>query len=576
MHRRRVEERRVAGLFLFAPDALRALEGRRRTRLLRSPSLLLECLAALALALVLADLRVGDAASASHLVLVLDGSASMGGAGRGETTAAEAARRAAEEAIDDLPGGGRATVVVTGARPEVVAGPRATPGAARDAVRAWRPSRPDHDPAPALDLGLQLAGPPATLLFATDRLDREAPARYRVVALGGARGNAAIVGVRRARGSGTDRVHADVAAFAESPLVTTVTVADARGTVLAERRTTLEPGRTAHLSLDVPASDDVLEIRLSPDALALDDRALLLPEPSPAVGVEVALDAETARAAEIERALAAVGGVRSARGADARLRFSTAPAASEEGFSGVEVLFDATAEHDPWVGPFRLERHPALRGVRLDGVVWDAYRIDPPGAPLVAAGERTLLSEERTADGVRFHLNLEPRRSNLPRSPDWPILVGNLVSIARTTLPGPERRNVRVGGEIAFRAPSTRDRLDGWTLVAPSGARRTSSGVGSVSFEAAEPGVHRLLGPDGAEVARYAVQFVDPAESDLSVRSSGGRAPDPAFGEATSDAAEAGARDDAPAARVLALLLVGLLVADWAVLGGRRARRGKP
>ena len=52
--RRRLQERRVAGLFLFLGDRLVADAGRTRTRLLQTPSLWLECLAAAALALWLA------------------------------------------------------------------------------------------------------------------------------------------------------------------------------------------------------------------------------------------------------------------------------------------------------------------------------------------------------------------------------------------------------------------------------------------------------------------------------------------------------------------------------------------
>ena len=76
LFRRQLRERSVAGLFLFAPELLVASAGRQRTRLLRTASLWLECVAATALGLWLGGLSFGGS-EAVHLVVVLDDSASM-------------------------------------------------------------------------------------------------------------------------------------------------------------------------------------------------------------------------------------------------------------------------------------------------------------------------------------------------------------------------------------------------------------------------------------------------------------------------------------------------------------------
>ncbi|MBL9077743.1 MAG: BatA domain-containing protein, partial [Planctomycetes bacterium] len=70
LFRRRLPERRVAGLFLWHGDRLVTTAGRTRTRLLRTPSLWLELLAAVVLAAWLAGLSFGGA-RARHLVVVL-------------------------------------------------------------------------------------------------------------------------------------------------------------------------------------------------------------------------------------------------------------------------------------------------------------------------------------------------------------------------------------------------------------------------------------------------------------------------------------------------------------------------
>jgi hypothetical protein len=400
------------------------------------------------------------------------------------------------------------------------------------------------------------------------------------VAVGAAHDNAAIVGARRVRSGNTERVFVDVRAFASGALRTRVEVRarageGGAGAVLGSNEVAVDPDRTAHLSLEVAAGDAPLEVALSPDAFAADDAAVLLPEPSPSVPVEVALAAAAADALELDRALEAAGGTRRAGStAEARLRFSAQP---EEGFPGTQVLLAAPSgegESDAWVGPFLVERDPLTRGLTLEGVVWTAGRTDPPGAPLVVAGERTLVSVEAGARGTRVWLNLDPERSNLPRSPDWPILVANLVEAARAALPGASARNLRTGQEVVWRGVRADESLS-LALLSPRGRRRPASGLGEVTWRPEEPGVHALVDENGREVARFAVQFVDPAESDLRVRVRADEPPEVPAGPASAAGGAAVTRGRGRTeAAVLGLLLLLALAADWWALARRSGPRG--
>ena len=82
---------------------------------------------------------------------------------------------------------------------------------------------------------------------------------------------------------------------------------------------------------------------------------------------------------------------------------------------------------------------------------------DLPGVALVSAGEQALLSEETEGGRTTIHCNLDALRSNLPASPDWPILLTNLVALVRDHLPGPPEVNVRIGEEVALRFDGTPD-----------------------------------------------------------------------------------------------------------------------
>jgi len=119
----------------------------------------------------------------------------------------------------------------------------------------------------------------------------------------------------------------------------------------------------------------------------------------------------------------------------------------------------AKGEPRDFIGPFVLEkRHPLLLGMTLDGVVWAGAMPLAAGAvrPLVSAGDQVLIgmpaltaARTRTEPEILFNLDLD--RTNLIRSPDWPILISNLIEMRRQSLPGPERWNYRVGEWVRVR-----------------------------------------------------------------------------------------------------------------------------
>ena len=81
LYHRRFPPRLIAGLHLWGEEVRQPTAGRKRERLPITPSLLLELLAALLLTLILAEPRFGDLGEVTHLIAVLDNSASMGATG---------------------------------------------------------------------------------------------------------------------------------------------------------------------------------------------------------------------------------------------------------------------------------------------------------------------------------------------------------------------------------------------------------------------------------------------------------------------------------------------------------------
>ena len=91
-------------------------------------------------------------------------------------------------------------------------------------------------------------------------------------------------------------------------------------------------------------------------------------------------------------------------------------------------------------------------GVTLDGIVWGGVgTLDQDLTPIVSAGKRFLLALDQRTSARTYLLNIDLSRSNLQDSPDWPILISNLVELRRDNLPGLRRWNYRLQDEIRFR-----------------------------------------------------------------------------------------------------------------------------
>jgi hypothetical protein len=568
LYRRRLRERRVAGLFLFGADDLIADAGRVRTRLLRSPSLWCEITAALLLSALLAGLSWGDDARRAHVVLVLDDSASMQALDGNEDGAARARRAAAEIAAE----AGRdalATVVVTGERPELLFGPRGAATLVADALGAWVPRKPRHDPSRALALALEIAGPADRVVLVTDEPTAAVPPRVETRGVGVATINDALLDVRRLRRSATEEtVLADVGAFGGGPRRTTVRLLSgedaATAVVLGEESIELTPGKIARATFRGPRSNEAWRVVLPPDALRIDDEAPLLPEPRRPVRFADLLPSETSALLRLGRALGALDDVeRAPVPADADLVFAAAPGRVEGGRTEV-VVRPAGETRSDWIGPFLFDRrHPITSGLSLQGVVWSAGDDAVAGSPLVSAGDAVLLAEERASDGVRLLLNLDASRSNLPQAPDWPVLIANLADRVRRTLPGAVAINVRVGEEMTWRRRGAAVDAASYRLTTPDGRALEGRGIGVLGFVGDRPGVYRLHQAEN-EIGRFAVRFADARESDLSSLSSR-RAPAATPPRAEDDAPgeRGGGRDER---RLLGLLLLVAVVADWIFL----------
>ncbi len=468
LYHRRYPPLFVAGLHLWGVETHTTTAGRTRERLPITPSLICELLAALILSLVLADPRWGDVGKVVHLVVVLDNSASMSSRppGLDEKSFRDAAVIELDRRVQRLPRGSVITLLRTGRRPEMLAGPAVSWEEAKPQLNDWHPALPKHDFQPTWDLAAQLAAETGQLLFLTDVVPDgkvAVPQLMEIVSVGRALENVSISAARWDFDSRTAKGRIFIRLTNHGQRAANVRVAGAVGEQSIFQQTiSLAAGVAAPLEVEVPGGLGRLNIRTETigDGLPLDDRIELIEPKVRTLHVAVALPKDSPALKAVQRVLRGVPDVSLSDVESAEMIIAPAQPAPP---SRRELWWLGIGPFDPsdtarkaatdLIGPYILEKqNPLLDGLTLSGVVWGGVQpLKLDVAPIITAGQHPLLSRLNGTRTTAYLLNLDFARTNLAESPDWPILLSNLMELRRDNLPGLRRWNYRLNEEIRFR-----------------------------------------------------------------------------------------------------------------------------
>lgn len=546
--RRKQPPRVVSALFLWRTPDQRAEAGPRFERFSREVSLALETLALIAAALFLADARCGETARRTHVVIVVDGSLSML-ATKGGRSAADAARDAVAELVK-AEGASVLTIIETGPKPRLLAGPQLDVARALSALEAWKPAQPSHDPSPAFSLAKELSTVPKQRVhFFTDGPVGEVtlPPEVHGRSVGARLENLGFLSVQRRDEAGVATVTVRVANDSDATKEVEVRFS-AKDGAKQSQAVSIASGATALVRVGMK-TDAPIEVTLPDDALVEDGRLTLPPAPTPTLGVSLLEGLDANALATVTRALRVMDNL----ALDSKTPELTIGAPD----STAKVRLGAKGTPTSFVGPFFAQKtHPLLDDVQLGGVVWTAGE-NPPGQPLLSAGAVVLMSEDD--DGV-VHLNLDVGRSNVQRSVAWPVFWGNVVRRARTSKEGFPRKLVHIGEDVAVVTSAGAN----WALEGPQGAARPVLGVGTLSVPPlSPPGPWRLL-RDGKPFDTVEVLALDAHESDLRTRG-------PWSVDAARSDALASLSSERPRAWAWLVVVLALMLADYWLTARRRA-----
>jgi hypothetical protein len=550
LYRRQAKPRQVSATFLWESIGSPKGSGRTRQPLHQSPSFWLELLAVLLITLVLAGPQ-GCAGRAEHRVVVLDDSASM-------QASHEEAREALQDSLKGLRARDTVSVVLSGPSPRMLVGPQALREEAKSAMDRWEPAAPDHSLGMAVDLGLQLSDGGAVTLISDHFAPDAWPEEVGLISVGKPANNIGLTHASRVRGAkNEDLVFVVLRSFSGSQTTGTLSLWEGEQQLWSQGISLASEQSVEH-NLPIPHSTGLVRLELSAtkgNALAGDDEAWLAPLPPRTLGVHLALPPEQARALGLDP--------EGKRWADLlqdavvvspeRAHLILGPAGLSLGPKAWSIEIPAAGESQALLGPFLLDKeHPLTRGMNLEGVLWSVPSgSTATGASLISAGQSTLLSQ----DERRIQVHIDPAKSTLSRSPDWPIFLLNAAELRRASLPGLSQSSTHVGQELLWRnaAPGS------WILTDPNGQSRalpeqTDLDIGGLY----RPGVWTLQ-RDQDPASLIAVNALDPLESELR-----------ALGDGKRDAAvPAGAAQDhgvkVSETAILVLLLLVFALDWWAL-----------
>ncbi len=579
----------VGGAHLWGLETRVTTAGRRKDRVPVTLSLILELLAALLLTLALSEPRIGDTDEVAHVIAVLDDSASMLAHAPGEPSARDFAAAELERRGAAGGRGTRFTLIRSGPQPMLLGQRGMTGDEAAAALRAWEPRAPRHEFDAAWDEAAQVAEGSGRFLFLTDTVPdavERLPQQLELIALGRPLENAAISAARWTFDSSSGRglVYFRVSNMGSSPVEVSI-VGRAQDAVIFETSIPAAAGTDQPLEFAVPGGIGQMSVDISSegDGLATDNQVVLIEPSVRTVTVAVALPEDTTARGDVQRVLAALPDVQYGPVETAHLLIGPASALPESrddlwwlGIGPVETEGTSPAAPVTLSGPYILDKqHPLLEGVTLDGVIWSgAEPLRTAVIPLATCDRMPLLAQLAGTDATAYVLNIDLPSSNLTRTPDWPILLANLVELRRNALPGLQRWNYRTLETVRLLSPMPREGAGDLLLYTPSGRSRPLIRDRREMVEIAgldEPGVYEVREQGGATTL-FAVNFFDPVESDLLTLSSGRRTPPERY-EPTR------LRVDDPYSWLIALavlLVLGAILSNWFVMRGRSpAERGR-
>jgi len=402
-------------------------------------------------------------------------------------------------------------------------------------LQNWRCGAPVAELEGAITFAFELGGPRARALVVTDHAPQQdlSDSRLQWWSFGSSQPNFAFVNAARTLRDDEDRVLLEIANLSLSSGSTTLSVESVEsnnpqsslqfGSLQFGRNPqsiALGAGETRRILLTLKPGAPALRARLSDDALLVDNEVTLLAESSRNVRVDLRARDAAVRAL-VEKAVASSPNASLSANKAELVITDESDAKTEDADAPDAWTLQIVSEKDAasFLGPFVIDRsHPLSEGLSLGGVVWGGGKARQLiGTPVVNAGDVPLLTDVERAGVHELRLRLRPDLSTLQETPNWPILIWNLINWRAQVAPGLRQKNLRLGADAAL---TVEPGVESVSVVDPRRVtRQLPARDKAVLIRADVAGVYEI----GAKQNRYsfAANALQREESDLTRASSG-------------------------------------------------------
>ncbi len=550
----------VSTFFLLPFPPADSVRGRAWHRLRHSPSLWMQLLCAVLLAVLLADPRVVREDSFQRIVVVLDDSLSM------RAVQAELWNELAPR-LNRKASGVAATewLFLTSTTPSSRMYSGGDLRRAAMEVDTWLPSSGVHDPGRALNDALSLVQSPGSVVFVTDRPRTELPAGVHVLSIGRPLENIGFLGAQTMRNAeGIWSWRALVRNYGTGVATTSWWVEDEHGRGSTAQPLRLEPGQASVLEGVFPAEADHLALRVADDAFPWDN-FLPLVRPAPKM-LRSSVQTHPAHRAEIEKLLGVIEGMVPARAGEL-VEFAvyslSASRPLESNIPSILLLDEqstgaAAAPVSP--GPLVADHHPWTAGLSFQGLLVEtpseSFPVEDGDQVVVYLGSRPLIFLR----GNGLWVNFDPARSNAFRHPGFLLLLKRHMEHVRDDRVAPYRANFHTGQILGLRA----DALGGEVVMeSASGSQRHPAPQAAILRAPTEPGFFRVSQGEH-RLLEGAAHHADPRPGDFRTAAT--------FEEDPTDGSDLLRRhsESLPTKPVWLCLVAALMLAGWHFTGRDR------
>lgn len=479
--------------------------------------LLLELLLVVVFVLAAAGPAVRSMKDTRNIIVILDDSFSM--LASGKTTP----RERAIEAIKDFLGNCglfQARFILAGSRPRLIDPPVKSVESASAIFNNWRCLSPACDLNKAIALASELAGKSARILVITDHAPlNKQQGSVEWWAFGRALPNLAFVSATRTTAETKDNCMLAVANLSDQPATANLVIekfGSSEG--ILNKAIDIQPNSVERIFFEIPSNTPTLRAHIQADNLQIDDQVILSPQAPRPVKVRLSFQDDLLGAAVMKAVKADNVAQLTRIEPDLLITDGAVDTLQSADAWAMHIISESNAV--AFAGPFILDRtHPITEGLSLDGVIWAAAeKIEPTGTPVIAAGNIPLITDRTSVNDAHFiRMRLNPSISTLIRSPNWPILISNIIRWRQSLLPGLAQANFNLGEEITALPASLEQSL---TLTNPSGdVSRIAVNSSRVSLDTPQPGLYTLS--MAGQQYPFAVNALSKEESDLTAAKSG-------------------------------------------------------